>query len=64
MSLLICRDQCSAYATCISAADVSTGSVADAPLPDGPGEYYIVVGASDPVCGNYQLSITAPLQSN
>src|SRR5262249_21263960 len=50
LSLLICRDRCSAYATCTAAADASAGSSADAPLPDGPGEYYIVVGATEPTC--------------
>ncbi len=65
LGLYICRNQCSTYASCTAAVDPGVAGVAaSAPLPDGPGDYYVIVAASGslgPMCGNYTLTLTAPL---
>ena len=63
LGLYICRNQCSTYASCTAAVDPGiAGVAASAPLPDGPGDYYVIVAASGslgPMCGNYTLNLTA-----
>lgn len=62
LALFICPNQCSTYATCIAAVDDGGAGVAEtAALPDGPGDYYIIVGATGSGCGGYTLSVIAPL---
>jgi hypothetical protein len=65
LGLYICRNQCSTYASCTAAVDPGVaGTAVSAPLPDGPGDYYVIVAASGslgPMCGNYTLTLTAPL---
>jgi hypothetical protein len=64
LQLAICRNQCSTYATCTSVVDSGiAGAVQSAPLPDGPGDYFIIVGgtlSSTPSCGSYTLNLAAP----
>ncbi len=63
MALFICRNQCSTYTTCIAAVDAGVaGGTVSAPLPDGPGDYYVIVGSTSAgTCGNYDLNVIAPL---
>lgn len=63
MGLFVCRNQCSTYATCVAAADSGTaGTTTNATLPDGPGDYYVIVGTSSTAtCGNYTLTLVPPL---
>jgi hypothetical protein len=63
MSLLVCRNQCSTYTTCVAAVDPGVaGTTASATLPDGPGDYYVIVGtASAASCGSYTLTLFSPL---
>jgi len=65
LALFVCRNQCSTYATCIATVDNGGPGVAESTqLPDGPGDYYIIVGTAAqvaPQCGNYTLTVSAPL---
>jgi hypothetical protein len=63
MGLFVCRNQCSTYATCVAALDPGvSGTTTTATLPDGPGDYYVIVGtASAASCGSYTLSLIPPL---
>ena len=61
LGLAVCRNQCSTYATCTSVVDSGVpGATQVAPLPDGPGDYYIIIGGGS-TCGNYNLYVAAPL---
>lgn len=64
MSVAVCRNQCSTYATCVGAAASGiAGAQQTVTLPDGSGDYYIVVAGVDtgPNCGNYSMSVSMPL---
>ena len=63
VEVFVCRNQCSTYATCVSAEDAQgPGGVETAKLPPGPGDYYVIIGSpptSD--CGTYTMSVLGPL---
>jgi hypothetical protein len=64
LAVFVCRNQCSTYATCVATVDDGGAGVQEtAPLPDGPGDYYVIVGTavSALTCGNYQLTVSMPL---
>ena len=65
LALFVCRNQCSTYATCIATVDNGGAGVAESTqLPDGPGDYYVIVGtaaSTSPTCGNYSLTVSGPL---
>jgi hypothetical protein len=64
LALFVCPNQCSTYATCIAAVDNGAGAIESVPLPDGPGDYYVIVAsvaAVTPNCGSYNLSVSGPL---
>lgn len=62
LALFICPNQCSTYATCIAAVDDGGAGMAEtAALPDGPGDYYVIVGATGTGCGGYSVKLVAPL---
>ena len=57
LSLYVCRNPCSTYASCVAAGDVgSTGSVT-LNLPK-PAEYFLVLGSTSGVCSTFSLTIT------
>jgi hypothetical protein len=62
MALFVCPNQCSPLATCIAAVDENAdGGVETAPIPDGPGDYFVIVQSTGATCGGYTLNILAPL---
>jgi hypothetical protein len=65
LALFVCHNQCSTYATCIAAVDNGGAGVAESTqLPEGPGDYYIIVGtaaSTSPTCGNNTLTVAGPL---
>jgi hypothetical protein len=68
LALFVCRNQCSTYATCIAAVDAGgAGAAESTQLPDGPGDYYVIVGTANPatpICGSYTLIVAGPLGKN
>jgi len=65
LAVFVCRNQCSTYATCVATIDDGGAGVQEtAPLPSGPGDYYVIVGATTlatSTCGNYSLTVSTPL---
>lgn len=68
LALFVCRNQCTTYATCIATVDDrGVGVTESTQLPDGPGDYYVIVGTAAstlPTCGNYTLTVTGPLDQS
>src|SRR5262249_14440489 len=58
LAVFVCPNECSTYSSCIIAADSEgAGGVETAALPDGPGDYYVIVGATAALtCGGYSLT--------
>jgi hypothetical protein len=64
VSMFVCRNQCSTYATCIAAVDSDGASLTSmVPLPPGAGEYYIVVQTAIAQCGSYNLVVSGLLRT-
>jgi hypothetical protein len=65
LALFVCRGPCSTYSTCIAAVDGGSGVTSSTQLPAEAGDYFIIIGALEQsagqTCGNYSLTISAPL---
>jgi hypothetical protein len=56
LSLYVCRNPCSTFASCVAVADTDGTGVATIKLPQ-PAEYFLVVGSAAGTCNTYSLTI-------
>lgn len=62
LALYVCGSPCSTYSSCVAAMDDGGAGVPEsASLDLRPGNYFVVVGATGPVCGSYSLSVAIPV---
>jgi hypothetical protein len=57
LSVFVCRNPCSTYASCVAVADVGSGG-SGAAFVSNPAAYFVVIGSAAGTCGAYSLTVS------
>ena len=57
LSVFVCRNPCSTYASCVAVADVGSNGSGAAYLST-PAAYFVVIGSTAGTCGAYSLTVS------